>query len=196
MRVLQERVVDVVGANSPVAVDLRVISATNRDLRKAVDTRAFREDLYFRLAVLPIEVPPLRDRRSDIGPLVRHFLSRYEGDRVLVPTPELSHELEIRDWRGNVRELENVCHRMALMAEDETLTPEMLPERLDPVAPAVRTGIQLPPEGISLIDLERNVIVRALELNRYNQTRAAKFLRIPRHVLLYRAEKFRIPLKP
>jgi two-component system NtrC family response regulator len=196
LRVLQERVVQPVGKDSPVHVNVRVVAATNRDLRKAVDSGAFREDLYFRLAVIPIDLPALRERREDIAPLVEHFLARHGADRNLVASEALMRKLQAHEWRGNVRELENACQRMALLAEDDLLGEELAPapSGLAP-GPAARAAIELPAEGISLVDLERDVIVRALEMNHYNQSQTAKFLRIPRHILLYRIEKFQIPLK-
>ncbi len=199
LRVLQERRIDIIGKNEPKAVDVRIISATHRDLRKAVDAGSFREDLYFRLAVIPIEVPPLRDRRDDIALLVEHFLRRYGADRSFALSDGLVSKLESFEWRGNVRELENVCQRLALLAEDDLLTEELLPEVVQPMdgaGPSVSSsGIVLPPDGLSLVDLERDVIIRALEMKRYNQTQTARFLRIPRHVLLYRIEKYQIPLR-
>ncbi len=200
LRVLQERVVDVVGSDSPVSVDVRVLAATNRDLRKLVDGGSFREDLYFRLAVFPIDLPALRERRSDIAPLVNHFLVRHGSDRALSVTDGLLHRLEALEWRGNVRELENFCQRMALLAEDDVLTEDLAPAEV--TGPGAGSGglqaparIELPPEGVSLVDLERDVIIRALEMNHYNQTQTARFLRIPRHILLYRIEKYQIPLR-
>ena len=197
LRVLQERVVQPIGRDAPVNVDVRVVSATHRDLRKLVAEGAFREDLYFRLAVLPIDVPPLRQRTEDIAPLVEHFLRRHGGDRVLAASEALLRKLEAHEWRGNVRELENYCQRIAVLAEDELLGEELAPEPSGASAGAATVGpsIQLPAEGISLVDLEREVIVRALEMNHYNQSQTAKFLRIPRHILLYRLEKHQIPVK-
>jgi two-component system NtrC family response regulator len=199
LRVLQERVVDVVGKNEPVAVDVRVVSATNRDLRKAVDAGELREDLYFRLAVIPIEIPPLRERADDIPLLVEHFLRRYAPERALQASGALLARLQGMEWRGNVRELENACQRMALLAEDELLDESLAPDAVAGgaagAARLIGSSIELPPDGVSLVDLERDVIVRALEMNHYNQTQTAKFLRIPRHILLYRIEKFQIPLQ-
>ncbi len=198
LRVLQERVVDVVGRNDPVAVDVRVVSATNRDLRKAVEAGDFREDLFFRLAVFPIEIPPLRERREDIEPLVHHFVQQYAPDRPFVIAPELIAKLGTLEWRGNVRELENFCQRIVLLAEDDALTTDLMgPQETSQPGQASVSGsrIELPAQGISLVDLERDVIVRALEMNRFNQTQTAKFLRIPRHVLQYRMEKYEIPSK-
>jgi len=198
LRVLQERVVDVVGRNDPVPVDVRIISATNRDLQKAVEAGAFRQDLFFRLAVFPLRIPALRDRREDIALLVEHFVRRYAPDRALSIAPDLLERLESFAWRGNVRELENLCQRMVLLAEDDTLTADLALDPLASDAPVTTVSpsrIELPATGVSLLDLERDVIVRALEMNRFNQSQTAKFLRIPRHVLQYRIEKYQIAIK-
>ncbi len=196
LRVLQERTIDVIGQNRPEPIDVRVISATNRDLRRAVDSGAFREDLYFRLAVFPIQLPPLRDRPEDIPALLEDFLVRFGGTRPFVLTDECVDRLVGMPWRGNVRELQNIVQRMVLLAEDDIISNDVLDLVLSPAqrprATVSSYHIQLPPEGISLVYLERDVIVRALEMNGYNQTRTAKFLGIARHVLLYRLEKFGI----
>jgi len=196
LRVLQERVVQPIGKDTTAQVDVRVIAATNRDLRKSVETGVFREDLYFRLAVLPVDLPPLRQRPEDIAPLVEHFLARHGADRKLLPSAALMRKLEAHEWRGHVRELENYCQRLALLCEDDVAGEELAPTGSGPTTSASsRAAIQLPAEGISLVDLERDVIIRALEMNQYNQSQTAKFLRIPRHILLYRIEKFQIPVK-
>ena len=196
LRVLQERVVQPVGRDAAVDVDVRVVAATHRELQKLVGEGTFREDLYFRLAVLPVHVPPLRERVQDIEPLVEHFLRRHGGDRALTVTEGLMRRLESHEWRGNVRELENYCQRIAVLAEDEVLGEELAPEAPESALRVTAgSGIQLPSEGISLVDLEREVIVRALEMNHYNQSQTAKFLRIPRHILLYRLDKYQIPIK-
>lgn len=197
LRVLQERTIDVLGAEGPRPVDVRIIAATNRDLEKMVKEGAFREDLYFRLNVFPIRIPPLRQRPEDIPVLMRHFLKVYGPGRRWRISPAVMNRLKGLSWRGNVRELENICQRMVLLAEGEEITEELL-DYLDleaPMSNLASTGISLPPEGISLLDIEKEVIIKALEMNNYNQSQTARFLRIPRHVLLYRIEKYQIPLK-
>lgn len=197
LRVLQERTIDVLGAEGPRPVDVRIIAATNRDLEKMVKEGAFREDLYFRLNVFPIRIPPLRQRPEDIPVLIRHFLKVYGPGRRWRISPAVMNRLKGLSWRGNVRELENICQRMVLLAEGEEITEELL-DYLDleaPMSNLASTGISLPPEGISLLDIEKEVIIKALEMNNYNQSQTARFLRIPRHVLLYRIEKYQIPLK-
>ncbi len=195
LRALQERTVDVVGAEEPVPVDARVVAATNQDLEALVAAGDFRKDLFFRINILPVTIPPLRERREDIPALLEHFLERYGKGRDLSVTPALLGRLESYQWPGNVRELENVCQRLALLADEEILDVDLLPDDVA-AGPGPAGGgddlVNLPAEGASLGALERRIIVRALELNDYNQSRTARFLKIPRHVLLYRLQKHKI----
>jgi DNA-binding NtrC family response regulator len=188
LRVLQERSVDVVGSDEPVAVDLRVVAATNRDLRTRVAEGSFREDLFYRLAVVEIEAPPLRARPEDIAPLVEHFVAQASPDRGLRIPPALLRLLEARSWPGNVRELENACERLAILAPGDSLQAEDLPPTGEPAPPAGDWLDRLPP-GISLVDLERQAIAHALERCDGNLSAAARMLRVPRHILVYRVRK-------
>ncbi len=199
LRVLQERVVDVVGADRSEPVDTRIIAATNQDLRERVQQGAFREDLYYRLNVVELHVPPLRERPADIPPLVAHFVERHSGGRDLAVPDELLSELRSRAWPGNVRELENACERLVILAAGDTLSAEHLPpatgRALDPTAGngARRDAVgwpPLPPEGLSLVELERSVILRVLEQQGWNVSQAARYLQVPRHILTYRMEKY------
>jgi len=197
LRVLQERVIDVIGGEKQVPVDIRVIAATNRDIKESVESGAFREDLYFRLNVVPIEIPPLRDRREDILLLAKHFLESHGKGRVFKLTEELQRLLETHTWPGNVRELENVIQRMIMLADGEKLECSLLPPALQQVEAEIdgedeSIRFSIPPEGISLEKLERRIIVEALKKNGGNQAKTARFLQIPRHVLLYRLEKYKI----
>lgn len=194
LRVLQEHVVDVLGRDDPIPVDVRIIAATNRDLEAAVRDGEFRMDLFYRLNVVPVTIPPLRERRGDILPLMTHFLAHYSGGKTWKIPVAAVRDLEQYAWPGNVRELENLCHRIALLSEEPVVRRDLLPvagsgQAAVAVSPE---SITLPPEGISLKDLEKSIIVRALEMNGFNQSKTAVFLRIPRHVLLYRLEKFGI----
>ena len=194
LRVLQERVLDPVGADAPLAVNVRVLAATNRPLEAETAAGRFRQDLFYRLSVVPLRMPALRERPEDIPCLTRHFLSRHSAGREWRIPPEVAARLRAMPWPGNVRELENLCQRAALLAEDTVLGVEFLaaPEP----ASVLHLGlgrVELPPEGVSLLELERAVLVRALEMNGDNQSAAARFLRIPRHILLHRMEKFGIP---
>ncbi|HWI19835.1 MAG TPA: sigma-54 dependent transcriptional regulator [Vicinamibacterales bacterium] len=194
LRVLQEREVDKVGETRPIKVDVRVIAATNRDLEKMVAEGTFRDDLYYRLAVVSIRVPPLRERTDDIPFLVDHFLSKH-AERLgrIRPTVErdVHSAFNLYPWPGNIRELENVIERALVLDKDGVLGLDDLPERLRTREPRVANlRMELPDEGISLEDVERELILASLHKHNWNQTRAAAFLNITRSTLLYRMEKF------
>src|SRR5512139_3679711 len=194
LRALQERTVDVVGADAPVPVDARIVAATNRDLPARIREGAFREDLYYRLNVVELPVPPLRERPADIPILVERFLAELAPGRDLAVPPEVMEELIRRPWPGNVRELKNACERMVALCEGDGVSLSDLPPA--PRGPVDRAGEEgtaewppLPAGGLSLVDLEKRVIERALRLKGGNITHAAAYLRIPRHILVYRLEK-------
>jgi two-component system NtrC family response regulator len=196
LRVLQEREIDKVGDPRPVKVDVRVVAATNRDLETMIAEGAFREDLYYRLAVVSIRLPSLRERADDIPLLVDHFLDKHSA-RLGRPRPSVDKAvysaLNLYSWPGNIRELENVVERALVLDRDGALDLDDLPERLR--AREQRAGnvrIELPDEGISLEHVERDLIVAALEKHDWNQTRAAAYLGITRSTLLYRMQKFQI----
>ncbi len=194
LRVLQEREIDKVGETRPIKVSVRVVAATNRDLAKMIADATFREDLYYRLAVVSIRVPPLRERADDIPLLVDHFLAKHAQalDR---PRPSVDKAVysafSLYAWPGNIRELETVIERALVLDTDGVIGLDDLPERL-------RTGekrmgnvrIELPDEGISLEEVERGLLLAALEKHGWNQTRAAAYLNITRSTLLYRMQKF------
>lgn len=198
LRVLQERVVDVVGADTPVEVDVRVVAATNRDLTDEVRGGRFREDLYFRLNVIEIHVPPLRERPEDITLLARHFVASHSEGRELAIPENVLEKLLAYDWPGNVRELENVSQRLAILASGNEVEESDLPFlgasgkfkglRQDPF----EAWPPLPKDGLSLVDLERRVIERTLELKDNNVSQTAAYLGVPRHVLSYRMQKYGI----
>ncbi|MBI4860526.1 MAG: sigma-54-dependent Fis family transcriptional regulator [Candidatus Riflebacteria bacterium] len=197
LRTLQERVIDVVGSDQPVAVNVRVVAATNQPLAERIEAGTFRKDLYYRLNVVEIQVPPLRDRIEDVAALARHFVHRLAAGRELSIPEEVLSALQRYSWPGNVRELENACERLVLLCDGDTLRVEDLPPAIGKLAagPSNQRGtdlLQLPPEGLSLMDLERRVIESALLLKKGNVTQTAAYLRIPRHVLAYRIEKFGI----
>ncbi len=194
LRVLQEREVDKVGETRPIKIDVRVIAATNRSLEKMTADASFREDLYYRLAVVSIRVPPLRERSDDIPLLVDHFLAKH-AERLGRPRPAVDKAVysafNLYAWPGNIRELENVIERALVLDRDGVLGLDDLPDRLK--ANGQRIGnlrIELPDEGISLEDVERELLLAALEKHNWNQTRAAAYLDITRSALLYRMQKF------
>lgn len=194
LRVLQEREVDKVGETRPIKVDVRVIAATNRDLEKMVADGTFRDDLYYRLAVVSIRVPPLRERADDIPFLVDHFLNKH-AERLARQRPTVERDVysafNLYAWPGNIRELENVIERALVLDKDGVLGLDDLPDRLRTREPRVANlRMELPDEGISLEDVERELILASLHKHNWNQTRAAAFLNITRSTLLYRMEKF------
>jgi DNA-binding NtrC family response regulator len=196
LRVVQEDEIDVIGENRPRKVDVRIIAATNRDLRQMAADGQFRQDLFYRLSVAPLHLPPLRERREDIPLLVRTFADRickrFGRAPVEIANPIL-RKLEMHAWPGNVRELENVIERLIVFAKDNVADMNDLPDEM--LRPQVTVGkalLGIPPEGISMAELEKDLIVAALERNAWNQTRAAAFLQISRNVLVYRMQKYRI----
>jgi two-component system NtrC family response regulator len=192
LRVLQERAAVPVGGTAPKPYDARTVAATNADLEAVVERGEFRKDLFYRLNVFPIHVPPLRERREDIAPLFEHFFVRFAG-----AMPELGDgvldALLRHDWPGNVRELQNVCERLSVLKPGGPIALSDLPPLAGGNGAAGGAGFALPDEGLDLFDLERRVIIDALKKHNFNQTKTAAYLRIPRHVLLYRMEKYGIP---
>jgi DNA-binding NtrC family response regulator len=200
LRTIQERTVRRVGAAQDLAVDVRIVCATHRDLEAEVAAGRFRQDLFYRLVVYPIRVPPLRERIEDLPLLVGHFVRRFAED---VPrtiervTPELLDALARHDWPGNVRELENVVHRAMLSSESEVLDVGSLApplcRRRTWVAPAVPAPSPTPePQSLSLVALERDAILRALAREGGNVTRAARTLGLGRATLYRRLAALRI----
>ena len=198
LRALQERTIVPVGGTKEQRLDVRVVTATNLDIEKAIADGIFREDLYYRLSVIPIHLPPLRQRRDDIPLLLRHFCIKHGASKVDFDK-QCTTLLSAYPWPGNVRELENLVERLLIMRNGDIILCDDLPDK-------IRNGntlqgstsgsggvFNLPDEGYSLEQLEREVVVQALERNSWNQTAAARFLRIPRHTLIYRMEKYEIP---
>lgn len=189
LRAIAEREVEKVGEGKPFPVDVRVVSATNKDLQRAVKEGAFREDLFFRLNVLAITLPPLRGRKGDIPLLVAHFLSQ-SGKPGCGVHQDAMRILEAYDWPGNVRELENVLERALVLSGGGEIGPGHLPETiLHREKSYGNVSMEIPETGLSLEALERTLILEALERNQWNQSRAAAFLGITRPTLVYRMEK-------
>jgi len=199
LRVLQERVLQRVGGTETIELDVRVISASNRDLARMVEEGGFRQDLFYRLVVFPITLPPLRDRREDIPMLVEHFLDKYArdaGKRLTRVDPRAMSALMEHGWPGNVRELENVVHRTMLVSAGLELSLEDLPPAIaagDGAAgrrPAAPVGPAAAPSGRSLEELEREAIVRAMEANHGNLSDVARQLGIGRSTLYRKLEQY------
>ena len=198
LRVLQEHSVDVVGRDLPVEVDVRVVTATNQPLLERVEQGTFRQDLYYRLDVVALEVPALRRRTEDIPALARHFVATFARGRELSIPPGLLETLVGYHWPGNVRQLQNACERLVVLCDGEHLRVEDLPPQVTAAdqQPPAEDGFQqwppLPADGLSLVDLECRVIQRVLQLKQGNVTAAAAYLGVPRHVLAYRIGKYGI----
>jgi DNA-binding NtrC family response regulator len=200
LRVLQEGELPKVGASSPIRVDIRVVAATHRNLSAMIEDGTFREDLYYRLAVVPLQIPALRERREDIPELI-DALFRRAKDRHHLPNARLSpgvlQRLMSYRWPGNVRQLENVLERLLVLSSSDLISEEDLPEELQRAS--TNSGSlwpELPEEGVSLEGIERELITRALERFRGNQTQAARYLDISRRTLIYRMEKHALPSDP
>ncbi|WP_456443245.1 sigma-54 dependent transcriptional regulator, partial [Caldithrix abyssi] len=189
LRVIQEKEFERIGENKPIKVDVRIISATNRDLKKLVEENRFREDLYYRLSVVPIVLPPLRERTEEIPALIDMMLKKLAPDQKIRITPRALSRLQTYHWPGNVRELENIIEQMVVLSGKDVLDEEDLPETLRQSAPADAerwdSGEILP-----LRQLEKQAIERALQMADGNQSQAARLLEIPRHVLIYKMKKF------
>ena len=194
LRVIQEREVDKIGETRTIKVDVRIIAATNRNLSNMIEDGSFRDDLYYRLSVVKIQVPPLRDRREDIPLLVEHFLRRF-SDRYELPARNFHQQalemLESYNWPGNVRELENVIESAVVMSKKEELTGEDLPENIRGQDRRIaKIYLDIPDSGISLEEVEKELLLKALEKAEWNQSKAARYLDITRKTLLYRMEKY------
>ncbi len=197
LRAVQEKEIRRVGGTASIPLDVRIVAATNRDLAGLMREGKFREDLYYRLNVFPIVLPPLRDRATDIPRLVEHFLDRL-GRELGRPRPRLSRQalalLMAYRWPGNVRQLESVLERAVLLSEGEEITPDLLPAevRENVAGPASRLAFDIPDEGISLEALERDLLEKAVRKAGGTLTKAARLLGISYRTLQYRLEKFGI----
>lgn len=208
LRVLEEQSFRRLGGLKDIQLDLRVIAATNKNLREAVREGAFRQDLYFRLNVIHITIPPLRERFEDIPVLADFFVKHYNRKfkrQIEGLTPEALQLLESHDWPGNVRELRNAVERAMILEDSSFITPASLPMSVSHQPPgasqyhaaaAAPAGLPaagpLPDAGMSLEDNEKRLLVQALEKTAGNQTQAARLLRITRDTLRYKMKKFDI----
>ena len=189
LRFLEEKTFKRVGGLADVRVDVRVVAATNRDLEREVKAGKFREDLFYRLQVMPIGLPSLRERKGDAVRLANYFIDQFNREfrkRVRGLSPAASALIDQYQWPGNVRELRNAIERAMLLSDRETLEPQdfTLTRTVNP------TEFKLPPEGVNLEEVERQLLVQALERSGGNQTHAAQLLGINRDQVRYRIEKF------
>ena len=202
LRLLQDREIEKVGGTVPTKVDVRIIAATHRELATMVKEGSFREDLYYRLLVVPVRLPPVRERAGDIPILVQHFFEKYKSKHRrphLTMPPDLMPRFTEYGWPGNVRQLENAVERLVLLSSGAEITMSELPDFLqsqspppDRAVPLAAAPLVLPERGINLEMLERELILQALEKAAGNQTRAARFLSMSRRAFSYRLDKLNI----
>jgi two-component system response regulator PilR (NtrC family) len=204
---LQERAVRPLGGAAEIPVDVRVVCATNRDLQQAVAEKTFREDLYYRINVIPVEIPPLRDRREDILPLATHFLGRFR-ERMNKPVSRIAQAaaaaLEQYNWPGNVRELENLVERAVALSKTEEISLDSLPEKISnppeaapPILPQFgQSDLALPLDGVDLeqkiAEVESGYIRAALKQADGVRTKAAELLRMSYRSFRHYAKKYRL----
>ena len=197
LRFLESGEIQPVGAAETIKLDVRVVAASNRDLARSVEQGDFRRDLFYRLNILPFDVPALRDRRDDVRPLLAHYMGELAEDHALdAPTftPAALQRLANYDWPGNIRELKNFCERMLILCSGQTLGVSNLPREIQEgrgrERSAVAAVISLPDEGLSLAEVEASLIAQALAKAGGNQSRAARLLGLTRDTLLYRIKKY------
>jgi len=196
LRVLETRHFRRVGGVQDIAVDVRVIALTNKKLDEAVQKGEFRQDLFYRLKVISVKMPPLRDRPEDIPQLAEHFIQDFAQEfkkPVKKLSPEAMAALQSYPWPGNVRELRNVIERLVILEREEIILPKHLPVEI--CAGVKRNGkwlLELPPAGVALVDVERDLVAQAVERAAGNQTRAAELLGIERDALRRRLQKFKL----
>jgi len=197
LRVLQERQFERIGGDKLIKTDIRVIAATHQNLKKAIKQKKFREDLYYRLNVIPIEVPPLRDRKSDIPLLVHHFVGQFNKSKkkkVTGVTDDVMQRFMDYDWPGNVRELENMIERVIILSSSERIGVQDLPERLQSASDEeLPRRVEIPEEGVSLEtavgDFERQLILRALNKTGWVKNKAAQLLHLNRTTLIEKIKR-------
>lgn len=194
LRFLESSECQKVGSTSAEQVDVRVIVATNRDLRAEIEKGNFREDLFYRLHIVPLEIPPLRERTGDLQLLLKHFnhsLAAQYGVKPAVYSKSAVKCLKAYPWPGNVRELRNFCERMSILLAGKTIEAENLPAEIKNVhRPKQATIVSLPDSGLSLEKVEIELIQQALDKTSGNQSRAARLLGLTRDTLLYRMKKY------
>jgi two-component system, NtrC family, response regulator PilR len=200
LRVLQERRIRRVGGTEEIAIDTRIVAATHRDLEKMVKSGDFREDLYYRVSVIPLELPPLRERRADIRDLTQHFLDKFAhltSQAAKRCTEEVLRYLEEYDWPGNVRELENTIERAVALEMSDEIQTQRLPERILRYSPKKANGeLHFPEQGVDLekylSELEKSYLLEALRRTNGNQTRAATLLNMTVRSLRHCLDKYEI----
>lgn len=203
LRVLEDQTFRRIGGVKDIQVDVRVICASNKDVEKMVEAGQFREDLYYRLSVIPITLAPLRERREDIPVLIDYFIRFYNQrfrKNVRGLTPEAAEALQAYHWPGNVRELKNAIERAMILQDEGLLSLDLFPIRIAETKGRVKAerfnGVRIPDEGISLYEVEKRLIEEALVKARGNQSQASRLLSITRDTLRYKMKKYRIQKLP
>ncbi|OHB24673.1 MAG: Fis family transcriptional regulator [Desulfuromonadaceae bacterium GWC2_58_13] len=201
LRVLEDRKIRRLGGTRNIDIHVRVVAATNRNLKAAISDKSFREDLYYRLNVFPIHLPSLRDRREDIPPLLDYFIKRFSRDfnkRIREVSRDALDLLIRYHWPGNVRELRNVVERICIMHNVEVITPDCLPKEIwgDPPLREAEFSFEIPPEGLFLEDfiggVEKDLIEKAFKLTGGNVAKTSRLLNVPRGTLRYKLEKYQL----
>ena len=195
LRFLEEKVLRRVGGSADIRVDVRIVAATNRTLEDEVRAGRFREDLYYRLNVLPLKLPPLRAHIDDLPALVAFYVGTFNKEfkkNVYGASEAALRQMSAYSWPGNVRELRNAVERAMLLCSGNTLEADQFPQT---ALRAVSNAIELPAEGLELEEVERSLVLQALERTGWNQTRAAKLLGLNRDQIHYRIEKFKLAAK-
>ena len=200
LRVLQEREFNPLGSDVPIRTNARFVAATNRDLREAIPAGEFREDLYYRLAILSLELPPLRTRREDIPPLVEHFLERLSGDRRRTIDEAAMKRLEAYDWPGNVREMQNLIERLVTLTDHDEIHVDDLAASGAWTGPTLRAPVlnefALPADGVDIDrciqHFQHDMMVQALERTHGNKTAAASLLRLNRTTFIERLRRHKL----
>jgi DNA-binding NtrC family response regulator len=195
LRLIQHGEIERLGSTEAKVINVRIIAATHRNLPAMVEDGAFREDLFYRLAVVPLYLPPLRERKEDIAEIADHLFRRAK-ERHNMPNlriaPSIASRFTAYSWPGNIRELENVVERMLVLSNGDQITEDDLPDELSKIPqpqPRPSLFLDLPDEGVSLEAIERELLLRALEKAGGNQTQAARYLDISRRTFIYRMEK-------
>jgi two-component system NtrC family response regulator len=188
LRVLQERKVTPIGAENPIDLNIRIIAATNKNLQEEVNNKTFREDLYYRLNVFPIEIPPLNKRKDDITILIEYFLIKYNS-KVTKFTKEFENYIKNYSWPGNIRELENISQRIAILSKGKNVLDLDFIKNILPYK-KIDSHFELPDDIFDLEQFEINIIKESLIKNNNNKTQTAKYLNMPRHILIYKMEKY------
>jgi two-component system NtrC family response regulator len=195
LRAIQEKTIEPVGSEKQIEIDIRLVAATNTDLKSKVDSGQFREDLYFRLNVIPITVPPLRNRKEDIPIFIKGFLNKFSPDKTIELSEELLDILVDYPWPGNIRQLENLIERMYILRRTDYLNKFDLPEDFYPTDTSTTTNLPFKlsePDQISFQDAERTLIIEAMTKAGGNKSKASRLLKIPRHILIYRLKKYNL----